>query len=675
MFVPMIDGWQKYGPACIGLDVQAVLAEYYRSQNSLSFLPEIKSVCQKELDGLDNLSRDEKSLAEQVLAAWKGTTTHQKPSPPVEMPECLRQEGGDPYQKRHRSSLTPEIEQQREDLLRSLKKSSGKTQDNQFSRQSRHYPLLEDGNVSIAPNHWGELLPPTGLLQDWIKYVAVKQLLKIVPEKTQTFPHEFFPYLKSVSAEYVEGLYVPLVTAPETKGKTFLVLRIRDLDLLCYLRTHNEHEFLHITGRDDTLQPLRNFIGYDHPSGNNLSTGSLWNSETLLQDLQTLCPISKDTDCTLVNVRYLPSGSRYSVDYWEKNDYYTHYRYFERSREERDAFLTAILAKGVEIIGEHESVKFSDEFCWYLPEEHRNEVFPDIVRFTVMGFIHGFSAKIIADQLRKRFGKLIPKGIHGHDFDVEIEKMLGILLGSFRFRGLVGDYLYSTLLPKLCLDPVIQRTCMEGCYVEKLEIDGIWKRDKSKSPVIDDPMARDAVGDITDRNIFSRNPKSDETKKRWKDFLLPLLEERCRGLGIKNIVPGNELFERLNTTNAISRNGKPGRPVYEVEKPYTCWMETLDDVKKAIGYALVRHGVKLLAVTKESFVVEIALDQTANSHTTLINIVRHECETILGLPPDQWGNLIEAETLAHWPMADHEQKKTIADIGKKMSFEKFEKNA
>ena len=667
LFVPMIEGWKKYGPACIGLEVQGAIANYYQQQrNEFPLLPGTSELYKEESKRLAKIlkSLNGSNALGEIKKFWGKTMTCQEPSQPVEIPEHLRRsdtEDDDGYAKRHKlPPITPEHKEQLKELKRTYEKSTGQTQDNRFSKLIRLCPLQDDGDISLEPNHWGEILPPTGLLRDWVDDCALKQLLNVSSVNKVTLSHEIFPYLKSIAAEYAERRGIPLVTSSDKK-RQFLVLRIPDLSFLCYLRTHNEHEFLHDTGRDNTLQPLRDFIGYDHLSGKNLSTGSLWNSETLIQDLKTLCPASNDDHCTLANTRYLPSGTRYSADYWERSDYYTAYRYFEKNREERDLFLAAIIVKWIEKTKKRkngETISFSDEFSWYLPKEHRKEMFLSMMHHSVMGFIHGFSAKMIADQFRNKFKKLIPKGIQGHDFDTEIEKIQGILLDTFRFRGVINDYLYTTLLPKLCIEPIIQVTSIEPMIqvtspelysVEKLRIDGKWIQDTANKRVITDPMARDAIGGVTDRNIFSGKSSEMNEKERWDTFLFPLIEERCHDLGIEDVVPGEELFKRLYTTNAVSRNGKPGRPVYEVEKPYTCWMETLDDVKKAIIYALVRHGENLVAVTRDSFIVEIPSEQVTSALESLKVTVCDVCEQILGLDHRQWGCFVETEILAHWP--------------------------
>lgn len=659
LFVPMIEGWRKYGPAGITLDAQAEIVRLHQEKNKVSCSPNIIDEYQDELNRLAQnakSSKESKTLRKELKKFWKETTIHQEPSPPVELPEYLKKpENADTYCQRHNiAPLTAEGKEKLQMIARKFARIDGETQDYRFSRQHRLYPIHEEREgeegLSLEPDHWGEMIPPTGPLRDWVNDGAITKLLSMSRKKASVVPHGYFPYLKSNVIEYANRLGIPFLN-PTMADRKFLVLRIRDLDFLCYLRTLNENEFLYETG-SDSLSPLHHLIDRDVDAEGFPSVMTSWNMTTMDQSLRELLPESSST--RLANIRALPPDARYSVDYWEAADYYTAYRFFERNQIQRDTFLAAIIVQNLEkneTPDAEDHVEFSDEFSWYLPEDHRKEMFPAIVRQSVMGFIRGFSAKTIADQLRGTFKKLIPKGIQGHEFDTEIEKIQRILLDSFRFRGMTAHHFYATLLSKLCIEPVLRLTYPEFCVREELQIDGKWRQDDAKTRVALDPMARDAIGDVTDRNIFSGKSKDNNAEKRWAEFLLPLIEERCHELGMTDVVPGDELINRLYVTNAMSRNGKPGRPIYEIEKPYTCWMETLDDVKKAVAYALVRHGNQLISVSDDSFILEINSDQPADQIDTLKTTVRQTCEKMLGLAPKVWGNFVDAEVLDSWPNA------------------------
>lgn len=143
----------------------------------------------------------------------------------------------------------------------------------------------------------------------------------------------------------------------------------------------------------------------------------------------------------------------------------------------------------------------------------------------------------------------------------------------------------------------------------------------------------------------------EEERERWQHFLLPLLQDRCASLGIKSISRRQSLFERLCMTNAISRNGKSGRPIDEAEKACTCWMETLDDLKKAVVYALIRLGYNLVAVSADSFIVEVASALSPDDERQIVEAVQRSCEQILGIPADSWGRFVEHEFSSAWPVS------------------------
>ncbi len=79
-------------------------------------------------------------------------------------------------------------------------------------------------------------------------------------------------------------------------------------------------------------------------------------------------------------------------------------------------------------------------------------------------------------------------------------------------------------------------------------------------------------------------------------------------------------------------------------------METLGDVKKAVAYALIRAGAKLIAVSRESFIVEIDADGPPET-TEGFAAARKACESVLGIDAETWGDFIETETGEAWPNA------------------------
>lgn len=59
LFIHLIKGWQKYGPACIGLDVQGTIAAYYLSQKNLRFTRESQRLSGRKDEKRRRITRDD----------------------------------------------------------------------------------------------------------------------------------------------------------------------------------------------------------------------------------------------------------------------------------------------------------------------------------------------------------------------------------------------------------------------------------------------------------------------------------------------------------------------------------------------------------------------------------------------------------------------------------------
>ena len=635
IFLPLIEGWQKYGPACIGLEVQAAIVGYYQQANRYNTASEAKSLYHRKKvelrDGLKGLPKCYVSFKQfhedgspvytedagkELNKRWRATTRYQKP---IKSPDATKNDAN--------GSIRSESSKTVPDFLRKTRKLL--RLDERFSQRERSFPCQQDGQLSLNPTHWSEILPPSGPLRCWADYHAASQAEHFTSTQSTKLSHESFPYLKSPVAEYADREKLPLLVP--TPGCQFLVLRVRDL--LCYLRTHNEHDFIHEAGLWSCGELVRLVGDVDEAA---FATSSEWYSGDFTEALPTLT----DGEYEKLPYRRQPAA-RWSRFGWDAEPFYTTYRFFERPQSDRDCFLVAIFDF------DRTGIQWQ---TYYLAEERREELFHAIVRRSIKGLIHGWSGQVVTDQLQKEYGDAIPKSVGCFWFFQTIEHYHRFLLDGFRFRGQINSFLDATLLPKLCIDPVERFDYQPTNYwLPEICLDGEWKKDFARNKVSIDPMARDAFGDIDDYKIIRGENVGGQGRGRWNGFLTPLLEERGHDLGVSEVVPGKELADRLYLTSAISRNGKPGRPIYEVEKPYTCWMETLDDLKKAVAYALIRTGATLVAVSTDSFVLEIEENTLPETIQAITNTAKQACESILDLKQNVWGNFVEAEHHDAWP--------------------------
>lgn len=639
VFLPLIEGWQKYGPAGVGLDVQAAIAMYYQNESRCNAASGAVSVYRGKKNGLrDRLARNG------LDGCYKTFDRSSDDGGPVYANENAKEELRDCWRETTSNQGYPEpnsgAEKKRRELFRDFLSPAGR-RSQRLARQNRRFPCAQDGQLSLNPAHWGEVLPPNGPLRCWADYHAVSLAASFAETRNAALPHEYFPYLKSLISEYADRENLPLL-AP-LPGHRFLELRIRDLDLLCYLQTHREYEFIHETGRDEFAE-LNHLVGDIRTS--DFATPSEWYSGNFTE----LLPSLADDEYEKLPYRNLPCDARYSRVCWESSAFYTVYQYFTRPYDERNRFLAAVFG-----FGHDGCFHENNALTWYIIEDRCEEVFHVTARQSILGFIHGWPTWTIVEHLRSEYGSVIRGETQGHklDYDLEIERLHGSLLNNFRFRGQVSSFLYANLLPKLCIDPVVRSSSSSpptGGLPEELLIDEEWRIDEApRNGVPFDLMLRDMIGDITDRKIIAGENTEGLAGQRWRNFLLPLLDERCRDLGISEPTPCEDLASRLYLTNMISRNGKPGRPVYEVEKPYTCWMETLDDLKKAVAYALLRTGATLVAVSEESFVLDIEENTPSEMIQSMVDTVRRTCESIVGLEPERWGNFVEYHIIGTWP--------------------------
>ncbi len=659
VFVPLIEGWLRYGPACIGLDVQGAIAKHYLDRSSPQRLTGSLRRYQEILNRLRDTLRESSdqrnysdllhgkieadgspaysSASAQVSIqhhwenAW-GVQAYMNSTRPVPNPEDFRENSLVP------NPVDPDAEEPHtlpplgRKEIRSINRSLGYTQDNRFSRRMRRFPLDDNGQISLDPDHWSDLIPSNGPLRLWAKYHAASKTLHFARPSSTFLPHEIFPYLKSCVTEFAEYQNIPLLTPSNPEKRVFLELRIRDLDLLCYFRTHLETDFALESGRENELDALRHATGTTEVAA---SVPTIWSAEGLAASLDSY---------EVSDRRVLPTDPIYSRDFWEAARYYGNSRFFERPQQERDLILAAIFGYDPE-----DRFHDNERWAWYLPEERREELFLAIVRYSVKGLLRGYTSEMVAEQLRSPYGDEIPGTIHGQIFSEEINRLFRHLLNTGRFRGMVGSNLLNAILPRLCLDPVFRPMISAERLSEEIRLDGQWRRDESVRRVVSDPMGRDALGDISDGNIMSG--RSAQNRLRW-NFLLPLLEERCHELGVSVVVPGEQLVDRLMTTNAISQNGKPSRPVSEWEKPYTCWMETADDAKKAASYALVRNGASLITAVANGFLLEVDVAEAQTLAQRYVGIVKNTVEAAIGIEANFFGNFVEANLSSQWPNSD-----------------------
>lgn len=694
VFVPLIAGWMRYGPACIGIDVQGGIAKHYLDQQNRQMPPgsrkrfvtelgRLRDTLQKSSDrrnyvALKNGKAEDdgspaytKSARASTLRHWNGAfgarrRVHRNLSEIFrnvldswnKSPDALRKalrrwnvfrncDAKRPAPSTPNAMNTNDhgIQEPREHLKIATDKDAKLSPkrpvlqpkrlrtkcvhafggDYSMSQRKRRFPLDKTGALSLDPDHWGESILPCGPFRTWADYHVALKVVRL----GNRFSHAAFPYLKSDVAEYADRKDIPLLTAPESSGRVLLEFRIRDIDLLSYLRTHLETDFIHDTGGEE-LAFFRRLAGCSEKT----STRTQWSRNAPAESLARL----ELKDGEWIGERLLSRAQ--TRDFWEAPSCFATYRFFERSQEDRDMFLCAIVDYN------------HDAPHRRMPWELLVGSWWESVQPAVKGLLRGFSDEMIAGQMQSARGDVTPENFQRPSLIGQIQEKF---LKFGRFKVAHGSSLLNTVLPRLCVDPVYGKSSAET-EEDCIRLDGEWRMDDRIGWPSTDPMARDAVADVTDYNQLAGR---GENHYRFIVFLLPLIEERCRMLGIDEVEPSQSLLDRLMLTNAMSRNGKPGRPVYEFETPFTSWMETLDDLKKSIAYSIVRHcinaGCDLVAVSEESFIVDAERGSAKNIRARITTVIQNTAEYVLDLKTGEFGNFVDVTELSVWPIAEKDQ--------------------
>lgn len=674
IFMPLIEGWMKYGPACIGIDVQGAIAKHYLDQQDREIPPDSQRRFDTELRRLRSMLQD--NFGKRYYAALQSGGAEddesQKKIHKLEQEAVFRHwneafGSRQTYMNKYWDEAIPstsdtngQTSDEPEDRLVLVKglgytytekywRKRGTWKDYRFSQRNRRFPLDESGIISLNPDHWGESIPQTGPLRVWADYHAALKATRF----GNRFSHTSFPYLKSNVVEYAERYEIPLLSVLESSNRVLLKFRIRDIDLLSYLRTYLETDFICETETDEPFSDLRHLTNH--------SGDAVTRTEWCRNDLASSLAFPELEDGKKISHRVLLNGISCSRDFWEATSYFAAYRFFGCTRKERDTFLATILS-----YGRDKSFWNEERWGWYLPDDCRDKLFLTFMRLTVKGLLRGFSGEMIAEQIHSRYD-MVPATVpvimaQDEPFDIpfsyQIERIQLALLSSGRFRGTLGSSLLNTVLPRFCVDPVFRKdqpNVGRAC----LRLDGEWREDDRSGYSIADPMAREAAGDVTDYNLLAG--RGEDYHRRFINVLLPFIEERCRMLGIDTVEPSQNLLDRLMLTNAISRNGKPGRPVYEFEYPYTAWMETFDDLKKSIAYSVVRHsvgvGCVLAAVSEESFIVDAERGAAENIIAQISSVIQSVAEQVLDLKAGEFGNFVEVtDDLSVWLFAEQDRE-------------------
>ena len=649
VFLPLIEGWKQYGPACIGIDVQGAIAVHYIDQQNRQMPPDSQRRFNAELSRLRNMLQNSsdkrnytdlkhdraesdgspaytKSARNSVLHHWdKAFGDHRDLK---ELLESAKSSTPDHILDELLKFVTGEDE----GLLSPLRKREKKNKQEieipcnyHYRQRNRRFPLSETGTLSLNPDHWGQSIPPGGPLRIWADYHAA---LKAVCSGNR-FSHICFPYLTSGVAELAVQKEIPLLSAPESSGRVLLKFRIRDIDLLSYLRTHLETDFV---CEDGSGEPLANFR-----DAGNCPEETPTRTEWYRNDLSESLVFPELADGERIGHRVL-SCDLYPRDYWEMSPYFATYRFFERSPFKRDIFLAEITAWYYSKIDKQYKQPLLD-----LPPDRLLEHLLVLTRFAVKGLLRG---KMTVEQVRSIYDDIVPKNIDRDLFSHHVEMIQKGFLYFGRFRAMLRFSVFNTIFSRLCIDPVYCNDYMKEC----LRLDGEWREFDRLRYYDIHPILRNDVNDIMHFNQLV----GGQDDSRCFDYLLqPLIEERCRMLGLDSIKPSRNLLDRLTLTNAISRNGKPGRPVYEFEIPFTSWIETLDDLKKSIAYSIVRHcvdsGDTLMAISNASYIVDADRKMSETIKMRISSVIRRTAEHSLGLEADEFGNFIDSGAFPVWP--------------------------
>ncbi len=668
LFIHLIRGWQQYGPACIGLDVQGAIAAGYLTRKQHRFTAQ-----SHQLQYASNEIR-RRIIRNNDLRTWyPDNAVHSNTD-------------GAPRYSTNTSVKLVELWDRLSSVRQNESDANRREQNQARVRHERSYPLSRTGrHASLDPNHWDDSIPAIGPLRDWADYHVACRIAHHWGQENRTIPYVSVPYFKSDIIGFVKRQVNVRPLFEAEAGRIFLQLRIRNFDILCYLHaTASMYDSLFKYGGVlEPEGPLRDLIA---AAKGVRAADAVFpfpmvprNDEPLERNIagRRVC-ICADNMVSVGNATFMPAET------WNNPSLFRIYDFFGTTRRLRDCFLAAALRFLVPRRSSTRerrpswnrsnnvapSLSLNDSIGRYVQEHEaslpnwlrENDLYLRLSEAIVHDHIRGYSIQATYQDLCHRFPQL-----NSH-FDSEEQRdrwikeyiMFLALKSSYHWKY-VNEFLF-TLLPKCGIDPypVWEGDRDDPDYLPDLReaallVDGRIVYASTEMDDTDDPLLQRAGWRATIRNAI-RGDDEEAHQEVWNNYVLNFCREPLLTRNISTESGGKDAYEFFFRTNATSTTGKPGRPIFELEKPYLDWQELADDIRRAVAYELIRQGAEVIAVAGDSFVVEVENDRQDLYGERFSIMVKSAVEAIMGVTCGHYGNFVETLFSSVWPRPSNDEE-------------------
>ncbi len=668
LFIHMIRGWKQYGPGGIGLDVQGAITADYLSRKQHRFTAQSRQLQNAKDEIRRRITGDD---LEDFRNLFQLNTTSHEPD-------------GSPRYKPTASARLVELWDRLSSVRHNESDANRREQNQARVRHERSYPLSRTArHVSLDPNHWDDSIPTTGPLRNWADYHAACKIAHHCGQESRTIPYVSMPYFKSDIIDFAKRQVGARPLFEAGTGRIFLQLRIQNFDILCYLHaTASMYDSLYRYGGVlEAEGPLRALI-----AAKNERTGDMVfpppevprNDEPLERNVagRRVC-ICADNITSVGNATFIPAET------WNNPSLFQSYEFFGATRRQRDYFLAAALRflvprrlsarerrpswsrskKTVPIRQTRDSLEqYVQENEASLPNWLReNELYLRLSEAIVHDHIRGYSIQATYQDLRHRFPQLNSHFDSEEQRDRWIKERIGFLAmkSSYHWKY-VNEFLF-TLLPKCGIDPYpvwegdrddpdySPDLCQAALLVDGRIVYASTERDDT-----DDPLLQRAGWRATIRNTI-RGDDEEDHQEIWNDYVLNFCSEPLLARNISTERGSEDAHDFFFRTNATSTTGKPGRPIFELEKPYLDWQDLADDIRRVVAYELIRQGAEVIAVAGDSFVVEAESDRQDLYGERFSIMVKSAVEAIMGVTCGHYGNFVETHFMPVWPRPSNDE--------------------
>lgn len=586
-FLGLIEGWGKYGPAAVGIEVQGAIVADHLSRTASLICIDPSVFYDQQLKIAKQIKKDKR-----IASAYPNSEAvfDRKTGEPV-----YSRKAGEKIthlwwdETKPREEQNPNAEERKQD-----------------ARQYRLYPLdpcASDNKTAdyCNPQHWADNIPLIGPLRLWADFDAVSKAYHHAETKAQeSVPYESFPFLGSEIVDFVDRTREsPFFQA--ALGHKLVELKICSLDLFCFSLcnglqdrgaihdnsgTFGDYLTIGLRGKANLDEEQFELVRYEASITNHEYNTFGWDNILTLTNLRFFkeSKAIPSLGYTVLSGILFPDILLSQSSTEEMNSQLDKVSFFLN----QDWMLDLNFHTGLEELFNRGSLCLKELPSWL----QNNDTYLQLAQIVVESFIQGHSVDSVVQYCQSRFNH--------PDIPVLVKNMSGWLAVRTTYRDYDSLAFPWMFLVKAGIDPCVTVPDL-GHF--SLIVDGqVLVVGATEEDAID-PMLRRARFQAAVRNTL-RGRSSKEHRQIWTEQILPIFCERFEELGLPT-EPSSEVYDFFYKTSSLSVTGKPGRPVYEIEKAYESRAVFKDDILKSGAYALLRQGAPLVAVTRNGFILHL----------------------------------------------------------------------